>query len=184
MPRNEKFKPWRINGQRVGHIRSGVHYIHRHIHGLPYKKSTGCIDPVAAEAEYRRFERDPADYVPRSSAGTNWSGACTAFLAYSRDGKQNTQHWVNNQAAHLANLGAWRRGGALVFASLDTFTSSDIRAYMQARSAGEISGKPVGRASVNRELSTLKGLMRWARSEKLTGNRADLEVKLLREGSG
>lgn len=186
MPRKEaeRFHPWTLEGRRVGHVRNGIHYIDRTVHGRRFKVSTGCIDPAAAEVEYRRFEAEPSSYVPRGSTGADWQSAGTAFLAHQRAGKQNSPHWADNQAAHLANLGSWKRGTALPFASLDTFTASDIRAYMEARSRGEVSGRPVGRASVNRELATLKGLMRWARAERLTGNTADREVPLLREDLG
>lgn len=186
MPRKgpEAFQPWQIEGRRVGHVRNGIHYIDRTIHGRRFKVSTGCIDPAAAENEYRRFESDPARYVPRGSTGTGWEAAGTAFIGHQRAGKQNSPHWVDNQAAHLANLGSWRRGPVAPFSSLDSFTASDVRAYMEARSSGQVSGRAVGRASVNRELATLKGFMRWARAERLTGNTADLEVKLLREDLG
>lgn len=186
MPRKgpEAFAPWTLEGRRVGHVRNGVHYIDRTVHGRRFKLSTGCVDPAAAEVEYRRFETDPSRYVPRGSAGADWESAGLAFIAHQRSGKQNTPHWVENQAAHLANLGSWKRGAAFPFASLDTFTASDVRAYMEARARGEVSGRAVGRASVNRELATLKGLMRWARAERLTANRADEEVRLLREDLG
>ena len=72
MPRttSERYQRWRIDGKRVGHIRSGIYYIDRTVHGRRYKVSTGCLDPSAAELEYRRFEIDPAHYVPRSGSGT------------------------------------------------------------------------------------------------------------------
>lgn len=186
MPRKgpEAFQPWAVEGRRVGHVRGGVHYIDRTVHGRRFKVSTGCVDPAAAELEYRRFEADPSRYIPRGSAGADWQSAGAAFIVHQRAGKQNSPHWVDNQTAHLANLGSWKRGGAAPFASLDSFTASDVRAYMEARSSGAISGRPVGRASVNRELATLKGLMRWARAERLTGNLADTEVRLLREDQG
>lgn len=197
MPRaeSERFAPWRLDGRRVGHVRNGIHYIDRTIHGRRYKVSTGCVDPAAAASEYRRFEGDPAHYVPRSGTGTTWDKAGEAFIARQRDGQQNSQHWTDNQATHLANLGSFTRGGAPVFSSLDSFTASDVRAYMEARGAGihprrfgedgtDLPARPVGRAAVNRELATLKGLMRWARAERLTANTADREVKLLREEHG
>jgi integrase len=198
MPRTtpESRQPWRLGDSVVGFVRNEIHYINRHVHGRPYRFSTGCIDPVAAAEEYRRFERDPTRYVPRSATGTSWEDVTQRFLAHQAHGQQNDPHWTANQARHLANLGSFTRGRAPVFASLDAFTSSDIRAYMETRSQGlhppridrktgeVLPPRPVGKASVNRELATLKGLMTWARSEKLTTNRADEEIHLLKEDEG
>lgn len=187
MPRKaaEQRKPWRIGKVTVGFIRNGIYYVHRHVHGRPYKFSTGCTTSEGARAEYLRFEQDPARHVPRSAKGSDWDAAAGRFLKHSEFGEQNTSHWVDNQEAYLAHFRAF----SPVFASLDTFTASDIRAFMAHLAEFGTRGTPanplpVGRATVNRHLATLKAFMGWARSEGITGNRSDTEVTQLREDQG
>lgn len=181
MPRtaSETRKPWRVAGVVVGFVRSGVHYIDRTLPGFPrIKRTTGCVDPKAAEAEYRRFERDPARYVPGRVGPPLWDAAVKDYLRFSALTRQNTERHVRKQAAYFENLAA-----SGLFHNLDTFTGSDVRTYMAWRANGG-AGRQVGRPAVNRDLAALKALMSWARSEKLTTNEADREVPLLREERG
>lgn len=186
MPRKagDHFKPWRAGGVPLGHIRSGIYWIDRTIHGRRYRLSTGCRTAAAALGEYQRFEADPPRYVPRGKVGTGWDQAAQGYLAFSAGVKLNSPRHVEHQEMHLANLGAFTRGGSRVFASLDGFTGSDVRTFIAALTAGEITGNKVGAPTVNRHLATLRGFLRWAREERLTVNRADREVPMLREDQG
>jgi integrase len=181
MPRKagESFRPWRINGARVGRWRSGIAYIDRTLHGVRYKVSTECRDAAAAEAEYRRFERDPARYVPGNGGAATWDTVVAGYLRYSALTAQNSDGHVRKQATYFANLAA-----SGLFPSLESFTSSDVRAFMAWRAGGGVDDRKVGRPAVNRDLAALKALMTWARKEKLTSNAADTEVPLLRENEG
>lgn len=176
--------PWRQGGITLGFIRSGIHWIDRTVHGRRYRLSTGCRTPQAALAEYQRFEKDPPRYVPRGKTGTGWDQAVTAYLRFSEHGKLNSARHVERQEERLANFGAFTRGGSRVFVSLDFFTASDIRAFIEALTQGQITGRKVGAPSVNRHLAALKALMSWARDERVTANTADQEVKMVREDKG
>lgn len=187
MPRKgrETYRPWRLpNGARLGFIRSGVYWISRSVHGRLYRVSTGCRTPEAAVGEYARFEADPARYVPRGKVGTGWDQAAVAYVAHSASVELNSPRWVEKQASYLANFGAFTRGGSRVFASLDAFTATDVRAFIAALTTGEVSGRKVGAPTVNRHLAVLKGLMTWAREGRQTANTADQEVPMLREDRG
>lgn len=187
MPRKgpDSFRPWRLpNGAKLGFIRSGVYWISRSVHGRLYRISTGCRTPDAALGEYARFEAAPAQYVPRGKVGTSWDTSAAAFVRHSEQVTLNSDRWVDKQEAYLANFGAFTRGGSRVFASLDAFTASDIRAFIAALTEGHVTGTKVGPASVNRHLATLKAFMGWARSEKQTTNTADTEVPMVREDKG
>ena len=186
MPRKapEQVKPWRALGVTLGFIRNGTFYIYRVVHGRRYRISTGCHTAEAALLEYRRFEADPAHYIPRRSAGTGFAAAVIDYLRYSELTLQNSEGHVSKQEGYFANLGCFKVGGHCPFSSLDTFTASDIRAYMAWRADGGVGGRKVGRAAVNRDLAALKGLMAWARAERRTNNTADTEVPLLREDLG
>ena len=187
MPRKagERYEPWRHGGVALGFVRSGVYFIDRTVHGRRFRVSTGCRTPDAAFAEYQRFEGDPARYVPRGKTGTGWDQAVKEYLRYSESVKLNGDSHVTKQEARLANLGAFTRGGSRVFASLEAFTRADILAFVEALTEGRITGRKVGAPSVNRHLSDLKALMRWAREEaQLTRNTADAEVPMLREEHG
>lgn len=188
MPRKERkpdaCKPWRVGGVTLGYIRNGTYCIDRSIHGKRYRPSTGCRTPDAALAEYRRFEESPSSYVPRSSPGASFQAAVKDYLVYSQLTLQNSAGHVEKQEGYFANLGAFRRGGAQVFSSLDTFTANDIRAYMAWRSGGGVEERKVGKAAVNRDLAALKGLMSWAREEQRTKNKEDIKITLLREDEG
>jgi integrase len=174
---------WKIAGRRVGFIREGVHVIDRRVHGRRLKRSTGCLDPAAAEHEYRRFEADPLGYLPRSREGFAWDSAVTKFLRAQRAVAHNSAYWTEQQARILDN---WATRPA--FATLDSFNAADVKAYLADRAEGKAGPEkrkgPTGRATRNRELATLKALMGWARAERLTANRADEEVPILREGRG
>lgn len=174
---------WKIAGRRVGFIREGVHVIDRRVRGRRLKRSTGCIDAGAAEHEYRRFEADPLGYLPRSREGVGWDEAGRRFLRHQRAVAHNTPYWTEQQARILAS---WGQRSA--FAALDSFDAQDIRAYLADRAEGKAGPEkrkgPTGRATRNRELATLKALMSWARDERLTGNRSDEEIPILREGRG
>lgn len=174
---------WKIHGHRVGFVREGVHVIDRRVHGRRLKRSTGCIDPAAAEAEYRRFEADPLGYLPRSREGVSWDDAIPRFLRSQRAVAHNSAYWTEQQARILT---AW--GSRPAFQTLDSFDAADVKAYLADRAEGKAGpdGRrgPTGRATRNRELATLKALMAWAREERLTGNRADEAVKIVREGRG
>jgi len=185
MPRapRDPARIWKVAGRRVGFIREGVHVIDRRVHGRRLKRSTGCIDPAAAEFEYRQFEADPLGYLPRSREGLGWPEAGKRFLRAQRAVAHNTEYWTEQQARILASWGA-----RPAFTTLDSFSAADVKAYLADRAEGKAGPEkrrgPTGRATRNRELATLKALMRWARGERLTANRADEEVKLVREGHG
>lgn len=185
MPRapRDPARIWKVAGRRVGFIREGVHVIDRRVHGRRLKRSTGCIDATAAELEYRRFEADPLGYLPRSSEGFGWEEAGKRFLRAQRAVAHNTEYWTEQQARILAS---W--GSRPAFATLDSFNAAEVKAYLADRAEGKAGPEkrrgPTGRATRNRELATLKALMRWARDERLTSNRADQEVRILREGHG
>lgn len=179
---------WKIDGRRVGFIRDGTYVIDRRVHGRRLKRSTGCIDEAAANEEYRRFERDPAHYAPRSREGSSWAEVTPRFIRAQRLEAHNTEYWTTQQARHLAYMAAWRREGRAPFVTLDTFDAGDVRAYLADRAAGRAGSEnrrgPTGLATRNRELATLKALMSWARAQHLTSNRADQEVPIVRESRG
>jgi integrase len=182
MPRkaNESFRKWRVAGRVVGHVRNGIFYIDRTLPGVGrVKRSTGRVDPAAAEEEYRRFERDPRRYVPGRGGPALWDEAVPDYLKHSALGAQNSERHVRKQARYFANLKA-----SGLFPGLDHFTASDVRAYMAWRSGGGVAGRKVGRPAVNRDLAALKALMTWARAEHRTVNAADQEVALLKEDEG
>jgi integrase len=174
---------WKIDGHRVGFKRAGVFVIDRRVHGRRLKRSTGCIDEANANAEYRRFEADPAHYLPRGREGVTWAEAVPRFLRDQRAVSHNSPYWTEQQARILA---AW--GQRPAFATLDSFDASDVKAYLADRAEGKTGPEkrkgPTGRATRNRELATIKALMGWARAERLTTNRADEEIPILREGRG
>jgi integrase len=174
---------WKIAGRRVGFVRAGTFVIDRRVHGRRLKRSTGCLDEAAAVVEYRRFEQDPAHYVPRGREGVAWSEVVPRFLRFQRAVAHNSPYWTEQQARILA---AW--GQRTAFATLDSFDAGDVKAYLADRAEGKAGPEkrrgPTGRATRNRELATLKALMEWARTERLTANRADQEVRILREGRG
>jgi len=173
-------KPWRISGISVGFIRGGIYYIDRTLPGRPrFKRSTGRTDRLAAEGEYREFERDPAGYVQGRSRAALWDDAVKRYLRYSALTAQNSPLHVARQADYFANLHASGR-----FHSIHTFTASDVRAFMAWRANGGVGGRKVGRPAVNRDLAALKALMSWARLERLTANLADTEVPQLQEDQG
>lgn len=186
MPRakGDSYRPWRVGGVTLGHIRSGIYWIDRTVHGRRFRLSTGCRTPEAALGEYRRFEGDPARFVPRGKVGTGWDQAAKDFLAFSQAVKLNSPGWVDTQEAHLANLGAFTRSGIRIFGSLETFAPPDVRAFIAALTGGEVTGREVGAPTVNRHLATLKGFMRWAREEGLTANRSEMAIKTIREDAG
>lgn len=187
MPRKggDRRSSWRHRGVTLGFIRSGIFWIDRTVHGRRYRVSTGCRTPDAALGEYQRFEAEPSRYVPRGKIGTAWDDAVRQYLRYSETVKLNGKSHVDHQEYRLANLGAFTRGGSRVFASLEAFTKADIHAFIEALTTGKITGRAVGAPSVNRHLSDLKALMRWARDEAhLTKNAADQEVAMVREDRG
>lgn len=179
---------WKINGHRVGVVRNGVFTIDRRVHGRRIVRSTGCVDEAAANAEYARWEQDPARYLPRSREGTSWAETVPKFLRAQRSEEHNSEYWTEQQARHLAYMAAWRRDGRAPFLTLDSFDGPDVKAYLAARAEGSAGSESrrgkTGLATRNRELATLKAFMGWARSEHLTTNRADDEVAIVREGKG
>lgn len=176
--------PWRQGGVTLGFIRSGVFWIDRTVHGRRYRISTGCRSPEAAGDEYARFEKDPPRYVPRSKVGTGWDQAVKDYLRFSEHGKLNSIRHVERQEERLANFGSFTRAGSRVFVSLDFFTASDVRSFVESLTQGGITGRRVGPPTVNRHLAALKALMTWARSERVTTNTADQEVAMVREDKG
>lgn len=182
MPRkaDESTKPWRIGRVPVGFVRNGIYYIDRTLPGRGrFKRSTHCTDPAAAEEVYRKWERNPRAVVPRPGSASNWDQAVEAYLRYSALTAQNSAGHVEKQGGYFDNLAA-----SGLFPSLDTFTGSDVRAYMAWRSGGGVEGRKVGRPAVNRDLAALKAMMTWARREGITTNAADSEVSMLREDEG
>jgi integrase len=176
----ENSKPWRIGRVTVGFVRNGIHYIDRTLPGRPrFKRSTHCTDPLAAEEIYRKWERNPRSVLPSLGASSGWDAAVEGYLRYSALTAQNSPGHVEKQGGYFDNLAA-----SALFPNLDTFTSSDVRAYMAWRSGGGIEGRKVGRPAVNRDLAALKALMTWARKEGITTNEADTEVPLLKENEG
>lgn len=179
---------WKINGRRIGVVRNGVFTIDRRVHGRRIVRSTGCVDEGAANLEYARFELDPAHYTPRSREGSAWAEVTPKFIKAQRLEAHNSTYWTEQQARHLAYMASWRRDGRPAFLTLDSFDASDVRAYLADRAAGKAGSEKrrgaTGLATRNRELATLKALMNWARTERLTTNRADEEVPIVREGKG
>lgn len=174
---------WRIEGRRVGRIRDGVYQIDRRIRGRRVRLSTGCVDEAAACAEYRRWEADPARFVPRSGEGIAWADAVPRFLTDQRDLHHRSAYWVEQQARILARVGA-----RPAFRTLDSWISDDLEAYLRDRAAGAVDvgrkARRTGLATRNRELATVKALMGWARHNRLTGSTEDETVRILREGKG
>jgi integrase len=182
MPRTgpENLKPWKVAGVVVGFIRGGLYYIDRTLPGRPrFKRSTRCVDRAAAEEVYRKWERNPKSVLPRAGASSAWGSSVEGYLRYSALTAQNSEGHVEKQGGYFDNLTA-----SGLFPSLDTFTASDVRAYMAWRAEGGVAGRKVGRPAVNRDLAALKALMTWARSEGITENKADTEVPQLREDEG
>lgn len=179
---------WKINGHRVGYIRAGVYIIDYRLHGRRLKRSTACTTEAAANAEYARFELDPARYVPRRRQGRTWEEAGRDFLKAQRSEAHNSTYWTEQQARHLNYMADFRLAGRAPFQTLDSFDATDVRAYLAARADGtagpELRKGKTGLATRNRELATLKAFLGWARANHLTGNRADEEVPILREGHG
>ena len=178
-------RPWRHAGTTLGFVRRGYYWIDKVVHGRRHRFSTRCTTPEAALDEFRRWESNPASYVPRSATGSSWDDAVIAYLKHAETIAQNTEKWVGKKEAYLAAFGAWTRGGSRVFASLDSFTAQDIRDFLAALNAGKVTEKTSGPATFNRALASLKGLMRWARDvARITINRADEEVPLVTEDKG
>lgn len=184
MAARDTYRPWRHQGGALGYIRRGVYWISRSVHGRRYRVSTGCRTAEAAVAEYRRWERDPAAYVPRGAHGASWDQAVIDYLDFSTRVRLNSERHVEKQEAHLANLGEWTRAGARVFSSLDGWTATDLRAFIAELTSGKITGRKVGAPTVNRHLASLKAMMTWARDAHRTSNQADTEVPMLREDKG
>lgn len=182
MPRKARSsrKPWKLNGVVVGYTDGGYHYIDRTLPGRArFRRSTGCVDPIAAAEVYRRWERNPRSVLPTAGASSRWGSAVEGYLRFSALTAQNSPGHVEKQGGYFDNLGTSR-----LFPNLDTFTDSDVRAYMAWRADGGVAGRKVGRPAVNRDLAALKALMTWARSEGITTNDADTKVALLREDEG
>jgi integrase len=178
-------RPWKHSGVTLGFVRRGYYWIDKVVHGRRHRFSTRCATPEAALDEFRRWEANPAGYVPRSAAGSSWDDAVVAYLKHAETITQNSGRWVDKKEAYLAAFGAWTRGGSRVFVSLDSFTGQDIRDFLGALNAGKVTGHPSGPATFNRALASLKGLMRWARdTARVTVNRADEEVLLVSEDKG
>ncbi|MEY2668586.1 MAG: hypothetical protein RJA59_1224 [Pseudomonadota bacterium] len=184
MPSPDTYRPWRHAGASLGIIRRGIYWIQRSVHGRRYRISTGCRTAEAALAEYKRWEISPSTYVPRGATGSAWDDAAIAFTKYSEHVRLNSSRHVDKQEAHLANFGAWTRGGVRVFGSLEGFTATDIRDFIGALTQGHVTERQVGAPTVNRHLASLKAFMSWARQERLTSNHADTEVPMLREDKG
>lgn len=167
---------WKHRGISLGYIKRGVYTIDRVVRGRRFRISTGCRTPEAAFEEFKKFEADPTRYTARHHLGTRWAEASASFIRYALAGKSNSPSWIDKQARYLNNFAKLP-----AFASLDSFTSSDIREFLTQLAEGKITGNKVGPASQNRHLATLKALMKWARAEKLTTNAADREVLQNRE---
>lgn len=177
---DERRKPWRVGGVIVGFVRNRIRYIDRTLPGRArFKRSTGCVDPAAAEEVYRKWERNPKSVLPSPGASSAWDPSIEDYLRYSALTAQNSDGHVEAQARYFANLAA-----SGLFLSIDTFTGSDVRAYMAWRAGGGVEDRKVGRPAVNRDLAALKALMTWARKEGRTENQADTENALLREDEG
>jgi len=193
---------WVHQGMTLGFVRNGIFYIDRTVHGRRFKVSTGCKTNQAAFAEYVRFEKDPFHYNPRSSAGTTWREAVLAFLKYQQFTQGRTEKYVDEQARYLARFGQRKE-----FWGLDSFTQSDIEAFLADLQTGTVTeklvvardekgevlldpetgepkkvrAKPPGVYSRNRYLAALTKFMNWARDHDLTRNDADKKVRQVRE---
>ena len=180
----DSYRPWKHRGASLGYIRRGVFWISRSVHGRRYRLSTGCRTAEAALEEYARWERDPAGYLPRSSSGSGWDDAVVDYLDHQTRVRLSSPRHVEKTEAHLANIGAWTRGGSRVFSGLDSWTSADLRAFVAELVSGNITGRPGKAATVNRHLASIKGFMSWARETKRTQNEADREITMVREDHG
>jgi integrase len=172
-------KAWRYNGRRIGSVVNGTFHVCRSINGREYRFSTKCVSAEAAVAVYQRFERDPAGFVLGRSDSVDFTTVVKEYLVYSELTKQNSTGHVKKQAGYFANLGA-----SGLFPNIQTFISSDVRAYMAWRAGGGVDNRQVGPPAVNRDLAALKGLMTWARLEKKTSNIEDTLVPLVKEDHG
>lgn len=180
------YRPWRHNGAPRGHIRSGFYWIDKTIHGHRHRIPTGCVTAEAANAEYERWEKNPAAYVPRSKTGSDWDEAVLKYIQHAENVEKLSPRYVEKVEAYLAAFGAWTRteSGPRVFASLE-FSANDVRDFLVAMNAGTVTGKPSGAATFNRALAALKGFMGWARDvARSTANVADTEVSMVGENKG
>lgn len=178
-------RPWKHSGVTLGFVRRGYYWIDKVVHGRRHRFSTRCATAEAALDEFRRWEANPASYVPRSATGSSWDDAAIAYLKHAETIQQNSPVWIEKKEAYLAAFGSWTRGGSRVFGSLDSFTAQDIRDFLGALNAGKVTEGKSGPATFNRALASLKGMMRWARDvARLTINRADEEVSLVTEDRG
>jgi site-specific recombinase XerD len=183
-------KPWvvRIGGHPVtiGYILNGVYYVEGNFHGRRIRRSTRRRDPEAALKEFQRFETDPHRFTPRKPILSGEEGdffhLITEFSEHDRVHKNNVDHYVNTKEVQLAGFASFTRHSIRPFASFDTFTPDDVRAFLAALKGGAITGRAVGTPSYNRYLAALKSYMRWARDIRgCTRNRADEEVPLQKE---
>jgi integrase len=89
------------------HPKSGIYFIRRDIAGVRYHKTTRCSTLEGALAELKRFERDPAGYVPGGGTrpdGHDFAAAVTEYLKYSAGVRGNSAAHVTAQAAYF---GTW-----------------------------------------------------------------------------
>lgn len=135
-------RPWIRSGVTLGYWRGPVIWIRRTIHGRRYRVSTGARTSDAAWEEYKKFEADPAHYVPLTerpkAGGTSWGDAVVAFLKHKRDIEGRSEKYVDELAAQLDR---WVKFLGPV--SIDTFTQADVEAFLSALKTGQITGRYV-----------------------------------------
>lgn len=139
-PKNARRRRWNRNGVTLGFWRGPVAWIDRTIHSIRYRVSTGARTAEAAYEEYVRFEKDPANYVPRTERheGSGWADAVLAFLQHQRNIEGLSDKYVDDLAAQLAR---WHDFPG--FSSLDSFTQSDIESFLTHLVEGKLTSRKV-----------------------------------------
>jgi len=134
--------------------RNGVYYVHYKDHnGVWKKRSTGCIDKVAAKAKQRDIEREAADPTYRAANDTSLADAIDDFIA-SRRRKGNAQPTIDmyeKKLGHVARL----VGDDTTLARID---SSTVDSYIDVRLA-----EGASRSTIGKELTSIRGMLKVAK---------------------
>jgi integrase len=185
------------------HPVSGIYFIRRDVAGVRFHKSTRCSTLEGALAELKRFERDPAGYVPGGGTrpdGHDFAAAVTEYLKYSAGVRGNSAAHVTAQAAYfgtwvmfleqrglttLEEVGttetvdafiSWRRSGGvkrLLAKALHSMPEGAEKDKVQFRYI--MTRDAVGPHSIALDVAAVKALFTWAKRTEL------LPENLLRE---